>query len=112
VSDTPLTTGQLPALDSDGHLADHQQWSVDVAQQMAAQDQLILGEDQFRVLLAVRAFYARFSHVPATRPLIRYLMQQLGPEYDNARLMADFQTGLVARTLARLAGLPKPPNCL
>jgi len=39
-------------------------------------------------------------------------MQTVSSDLTNAHLMALFQTGLVARTLARLAGLPKPANCL
>jgi tRNA 2-thiouridine synthesizing protein E len=103
---------QRPALDADGHLQDYRQWTPDVARQMAADDGLHLNDTQLMILIAVRDFYARFAHAPATRPLIRYLIQQVDPTLSNAQLMADFQTGLVARTLARLAGVPKPPNCL
>lgn len=99
-------------LDQDGHLVDYLSWTPQVAQIMAAQDQLSLNEQHMQVLLAVRDFYQRFGYAPATRPLIKFLIKQLGDHISNAQLMQDFQTGLVARTLARLAGLPKPTNCL
>ncbi|MEY4516826.1 MAG: TusE/DsrC/DsvC family sulfur relay protein [Pseudomonadota bacterium] len=107
-----MTADQLPALDRDGHLVDYQCWTPDIAVLMAAHDGLALTPAHLTVLVSVRTFYERFAHVPTTRPLIRYLMQQVDANLSNAQLMADFQTGLVARTLARLAGLPKPPNCL
>lgn len=103
---------ELPALDADGHLFNPLDWTADVARFLAARDGLTLGAEQLQVLEAMREFYRRFEHAPATRPLIKFLQMNLGPEMTNAHLMALFNTGLVARTLARLAGLPKPANCL
>ena len=102
----------LPTLDQDGHLCDHLMWSPEVAISMAQLQGLTLTEEHLAILLAMRDFYQRFQHAPATRPLIKFLSQQVDPTINNAHLMALFETGLVARTLARLAGLPKPANCL
>ncbi len=102
----------LPPLDADGHLVNPLDWTPEVAQLLAARDALTLDPEHLRVLNAMREFYRRFEHAPATRPLIKFLQLNLGTEYTNAHLMAIFNTGLVARTLARLAGLPKPANCL
>ncbi len=99
-------------LDEDGHLQNHLDWSAEVAQIMATKEGLTLTHSHLEILLAVRDFYTRFGYAPATRPLIKFLIKQLGSHISNAQLMQDFQTGLVARTLARLAGLPKPANCL
>lgn len=107
-----MLTDSLPPLDADGHLLNHLDWTPDVARQLAARDGLQLTAEHLTVLLQVREFYQRFEHAPATRPLLRFLVKQLGDHVSNATLMADFQTGLVARTLSRLAGLPKPANCL
>lgn len=100
------------ALDQDGHLSNYLDWTPQVAQFMAQQDGLVLGDKQLAVLYAVQKFYRQFGYAPATRPLIKFLIKELGASISNAQLMQDFQTGLVARTLARLAGLPKPANCL
>lgn len=107
----------MPALsdiqfDEDGHLQNHLDWTPEVAQLLAAKDGLLLNEQHLLVLNTVREFYVRFEYAPATRPLIKFLIKELGEQVSNAQLMQDFQTGLVARTLARLAGLPKPANCL
>jgi tRNA 2-thiouridine synthesizing protein E len=102
----------IPALDADGHLMNYLEWTPEIAQLLAARDHLILSEIHLQILLAMREFYSRFDHAPATRPLIKFLMQSVGPEMTNAHLMMLFNTGLVARTLARLSGLPKPANCL
>ena len=99
-------------LDQDGHLVDYTIWNEDVAQELANSLNLELSEWHFQILNAVRQFYAQFGHSPATRPLIKFLMKTVGPEVDNALLQDKFKTGLVARHLSRLAGIPKPANCL
>lgn len=101
-----------PLLDQDGHLQNHLDWTPEIAQAIAQQDGLTLTSDHLLILYAVQKFYQQFGYAPATRPLIKFLMKELGNHINNAQLMQDFHTGLVARTLARLAGLPKPPNCL
>lgn len=103
----------LPELDSDGHLIDHLAWTPERAQLMADTLGITLTELHLRILYATRAFFFEYHHSPMTRPLIKYLKQELPDAgLDNAHLQQLFNTGLVARHVNRLAGLPKPPNCL
>lgn len=99
-------------LDADGHLADYTQWNEQVAQQLAESLNIELTAWHLQILSAMREFYQRFGHAPATRPLIKYLQQQVDTEINNQLLQQQFNTGLVARHVARLAGIPKPANCL
>lgn len=101
------------ALDKDGHLQHHTDWSEAVAQQLADTLSVQLTDTHLAILHATREFYTQYQHAPATRPLIKFLMQQL-PRLDisNQKLQQLFNTGLVARHVSRLAGLPKPANCL
>ena len=100
-------------LDEEGHLLDHNLWTPEVAQQLADTLEVTLTDDHYRILQQVRAFHTEFNHPPSTRPLIKYLMKTL-PEMQisNQLLQQIFNTGLVARHVNRIAGLPKPPNCL
>lgn len=101
------------ALDQDGHLCDHTIWTPEIAQQLADTLDISLDAERLDILQQVRAFFIKFNHAPATRPLIKWLQQTL-PEQNisNQQLQQLFNTGLVARHVNRLAGLPKPPNCL
>ena len=99
-------------LDQDGHLLDYTVWNEQVAQELAQSLELELTAWHFEVLHAVRQFYQQFGHSPATRPLIKFLMKTVSPEINNAVLQEKFNTGLVARHLSRLAGIPKPANRL
>ena len=101
------------ALDQDGHLCDHTIWTPAIAQQLANTIDVNINAEHLDILQQVRTFYVKFNHAPATRPLIKWLQQTL-PDHDisNQKLQQLFNTGLVARHVNRLAGLPKPPNCL
>lgn len=99
-------------LDQDGHLVDYTIWDEVIAQQLAQTLELELNAWHMQILLAVRQFYQDFGHAPTTRALIKYLIKTVDSEINNALLQEQFNTGLVARHLSRLAGLPKPANCL
>lgn len=100
-------------LDQDGHLTDHTAWTPDIAQQLADTLSVVLTDEHHRILAQTRVFFEKYHHSPTTRPLIKHLAQTLPDDkIDNAKLQALFNTGLVARHVNRLAGLPKPPNCL
>lgn len=105
--------GLDPAVDDDGHLRDPSAWTPELANRLAEREGLVLDTRHHEVLNAARLFYARFQRSPATRPLQKFLAQELGPERATSLyLMQLFGGGTQARTIARLAGLPKPPNCL
>lgn len=100
-------------LDGDGHLMDYTIWNEQIAQQLADTLNIKLTQAHYQILMQVRDFFMQYHHSPATRPLIKHLMHTL-PELHitNASLQTLFNTGLVARHVNRIAGLPKPPNCL
>lgn len=101
------------SLDQDGHLTDHTLWTPAIAQMLADSLGINLTDIHHRILEQVRLFFETYHHSPSTRPLIKHLAQTLPDDnIDNAKLQTLFNTGLVARHVNRIAGLPKPPNCL
>lgn len=109
----PQPTTTLPTLDGDGHLSNHNDWTPIVAQRLADTLDVHLDDVHYRILAQVRAFFEQYHHSPSTRPLIKHLSTTLPDDaIDNAKLQSLFKTGLVARHVNRIAGLPKPPNCL
>ena len=103
----------LPSLDDDGHLKNYNDWTPKIAQRLADTIGVTLESEHYQIIGEVRAFFETYHHSPSTRPLIKYLMASL-PNLDisNQKLQKLFNTGLVARHVNRIAGLPKPPNCL
>ena len=98
--------------DAEGYLRDLHGWNEALAQEIAARDALLLTEDHWEILRAIRTFYAEFELSPTTRVLLKYLAQRLGPEKATSIYVMKLFPGTPAKTIARIAGLPKPTNCI
>lgn len=108
-----LTVGaRAIELDKDGYLADLTDWSAEVAQALAAAEELELGPEHWEIIELLQAFYREFQLSPATRPLIKYTALKLGPDKGNSLHLNRLFKGTPAKLAAKLAGLPKPTNCL
>ena len=100
-------------VDDDGYLKHLQDWSPDIAQALAQQQQLTLTEAHWEIINAIRDFYSQYQRSPTTRVLLKYLAQQLGTQKSSSiYVMQLFGGGTPAKSIAKLAGLPKPPNCI
>lgn len=104
--------GKDIALDKDGYLVELADWSPAVAEALAAREDIVLSEAHWEILELLRRFHAEFQLSPATRPLIRYTAQQLGAEKGNSLHLNKLFHGTPAKLAAKLAGLPKPTNCI
>ena len=108
-----LTVGTRQiALDKDGYLLDLADWSAQVAEALAASEALTLSAEHWEILELLRGFYQEFQLSPATRPLIKYTALKLGPDKGNSLHLNRLFNGTPAKLAAKLAGLPKPTNCL
>jgi tRNA 2-thiouridine synthesizing protein E len=107
-----LVDGREVALDKDGFLVDLADWSDDVAQALAEQEGLEMTAAHFEVIHALRRFYAQYQLSPAMRPLVKYIAQELGKDKGSSLYLLSLFPGSPARLASKLAGLPKPDNCL
>lgn len=90
----------LPELDDNGLLVNSDAWSESVAQELATLDGIgKLTEDHWRIILALRDYYARFGVAPA----MSQICHAQGREWHWAHDL--FHTCLGAW---RVAGLPDP----
>ncbi|MFV3288411.1 TusE/DsrC/DsvC family sulfur relay protein [Pseudomonas sp. NY11955] len=103
---------QAIALDKDGFLVDLQDWSRAAAEALAEREGIPLTEDHWEILELLRQFYQEYQLSPATRPLIKYTALKLGPEKGNSPHLNRLFNGTPAKLAAKLAGLPKPTNCI
>ena len=99
-------------LDKDGFLVALGDWSPEVAEALAQREQLVLTADHWAILNVLREFYAQYQLSPATRPLVKYTALRLGPEKGNSPHLNRLFNGTPAKLAAKLAGLPKPTNCI
>ena len=100
------------ALDKDGFLLHLADWSPAVAEQLAANEGISLSAEHWEILHLLREFYQEFQLSPATRPLIKYAALKLGSDKGNSFQLNRLFNGTPAKLAAKLAGLPKPTNCL
>ena len=108
-----LTVGERRLeLDKDGYLVDLNDWSTEVANALATAENLVLTAAHWEILELLRGFYAEFQLSPATRPLIKYTALKLGPDKGNSLHLNKLFNGTPAKLAAKLAGLPRPTNCL
>lgn len=110
---TPLLVeGREVMLDKEGFLVDLADWSDTVAKALAKQEGLELTAAHFEVIHALRRFYAQYQLSPAMRPLVKYIGQELGKDKGSSLYLLSLFPGSPARLASKLAGLPKPDNCL
>lgn len=107
-----LTHTVTCATDAEGYLCNLQDWSPDVAQQLAAQDDITLTDDHWEIIHFLRDYYAQHQIAPAMRTLTRKIGTTLGRDKANGRYLYRLFPCGPAKQASRYAGLPKPPRCL
>lgn len=100
------------SLDDEGYLVNLQDWSVDVANALAERESITMTALHWQIIELLRSFYQQYELSPSNRPLIKYLNQQLPMEQINSLRLNLLFNGSPAKLAAKLAGLPKPTNCL
>ncbi len=99
-------------LDKDGFLVDLTDWSDAVAEALACNEGMLLSAAHFEIIHILRQFYNEYQLSPAMRPLVKYIGQQLGKDKGSSLYLLSLFPGSPAKLASKLAGLPKPDNCL
>ena len=108
-----VLAGHNIATDEEGYLLDYRDWTPQIAHALAQQQAIILNEAHWEIINAIRDFYSQYQRSPTTRVLLKYLAQQLKKKKSSSMyVMQLFGSGTPAKSIAKLAGLPKPPNCI
>jgi len=105
-------TTKLPERDTEGFLCHLDQWNEAVAIEIAQEENITLTEAHREVINTLRAFYTQFGLSPAMRPLCKYLKEKLGKDKATSIYLLQLFPGSPAKIAAKIAGLPKPDNCL
>ncbi len=100
------------AFDKEGFLRHLKDWTPQVARQIAAAEQLELTDAHWEILYLLRDYYAEFDSSPAMRPLVKYCARKLGNDKGRSIYLMSLFPGSPAKLGSKIAGLPKPDNCL
>lgn len=98
--------------DDNGFLLDRADWSPEIAAALADEEGIALTDDHWRILDCLRSFHSEFGDSPANRALVNYVKAHIGVEQGNSLYLMGLFPGSPARVGSRIAGLPKPKNCL
>ncbi len=107
-----IVDSQSIALDDEGYLYNLEQWTPEVARLLAEEEQLELTEAHWEIIHLLREFYQQYQLSPAMRPLVKAVAASLGKDKGRSIYLMKLFPGSPAKVAARLAGLPKPDNCL
>jgi len=99
-------------LDDEGYLRNLNDWSEEIAALLAEQENIELTPAHWEIIEVIREFYTNFEHSPAMRPLVKAVSIKLGKDKGKSIYLMKLFPGSPAKLVAKIAGLPKPDNCL
>jgi len=104
--------GRTVQTDSEGYLANLEDWSEELAELIAGRESLQMTPDHWEIVNFLRRGYEETGVVPNIRQLQKLLANAYGPEKaDKTYLYELFPYG-PAKQACRIAGLPKPTGCV
>ena len=104
--------GKVIATDKEGYLKSTADWSEGIATLIATTEGIELSNKHWEIIQTIRKFYHQYELSPAMRPLVKFTAQQLGKEKGNSIYLMQLFPGSPAKLVSKIAGLPRPTNCL
>jgi len=98
--------------DKEGFLVELDEWTPSVAEQIAAREGIELTPAHWEIIDLLRAYYREYEASPANRALVKFTALHLGPEKGRSIYLMTLFPGSPAKLGSKIAGLPKPDNCL
>ena len=105
-------SGKIFEADEEGYLIDVNLWSPELAVLIAESENIEMDDDHWEVVNFLRNYYEEYQIAPAVRVLIKAIRRSLGPEKGNSRYLYQLFPYGPARQGCKIAGLPKPTNCV
>ena len=99
-------------LDEEGYLLNLQDWTPELAHHLAKDVDVTLTDAHWEIIYLLREFYQDFEVSPAMRPLVKAVTKKLGAETGRSIYLMTLFPGSPPKLAAKIAGLPKPANCL
>lgn len=100
------------ALDRHGYLRVLGDWNDEVASALAKESGITLSEAHWEVIRLLRDFHQQSGLIPSTRVLVRLMAKELGAEKGKSVYLMSLFPGTPLRLACRIAGLPRPTNCI
>jgi len=99
-------------LTSEGFLANISDWTPEVAEYLAQQQDIKLTTEHWEVINLMREFYFKYNASPSIRTLVNAVKQQYGEDKGNSIYLHKLFPNKAAVQANLIAGLPKPIRCI
>jgi sulfur relay protein, TusE/DsrC/DsvC family len=108
-----MSASNSPVRNNEGFLEDAAAWTNEVAQEIAQEDDIELTEKHWEIIYFLRGFYKQHEmSPPSNRLFVKAVREALGDEKGDSIYLMTLFPGTPAKTACRIAGLPRPTNCL
>lgn len=104
--------GQDISADEEGYLIDLSIWSKELADLIAADEDIEMSDDHWEVVNFLRNYYEEYQIAPAIRVLTKAVKKSLGKEKGNSQYLYELFPYGPAKQACKIAGLPKPTGCI
>lgn len=104
--------GKTIATDKEGYLKNLDDWCEDIAVLIAGESHLVMSTAHWEIIHALRSFFREYQLSPSMRALVKYISMHVDKDKGSSIYLLKLFPGNPAKVAARIAGLPKPNNCL
>lgn len=104
--------GKTIDIDQEGFLKNLEDWDKDIARELALAENIALTDAHWEIIQLLKQFYQQYELSPSMRPLVKYIALELDKEKAKSIYLMKLFPGSPAKIAAKIAGLPKPDNCL
>ena len=104
--------GQTVECDEEGYITNLSDWSKELAEVIAKEEDLEMDDDRWEVVNFLREYYEEYQIAPAVRVLTKAVGKKLGKDKGNSKYLYGLFPYGPAKQACRYAGLPKPTGCV
>lgn len=104
--------GRDVSLDKDGYLINLNDWDKEVANALAMHENISLTQAHWEIINLLQEFHREFEISPAMRAFVKYTEKKLGSEKGKSIYLLQLFPPSPAKIASKIAGLPRPTNCL
>ena len=104
--------GKTLETDEEGYIANLSDWSPEVAEKKATEDDCELSDSHWEVINFLRNYYEEYQIAPAVRVLTKAIGKRLGADKGNSKYLYELFPYGPAKQACKYAGLPKPTGCV
>lgn len=105
-------SGKQVEVDEDGYLVNLEDWTKEIAEIFAKQDEIDLSDAHWEVINFLRNYYEKYQIAPMIKILVKEIGKSMGKDKGNTKYLYELYPAGPAKQACRFAGLPKPTGCV